>query len=110
MNTMSPLATRMCSLLAGLALTISVPTFAAEEPQPEPFETPGEPDPDAKVDDELEEVIVYATSGQLVAGLHAESELEAEGIAAYGANTVGDLLSKVAPDVDNTEQGPVILI
>ncbi len=31
-------------------------------------------------------------------------------MAAYGANTVGDLLAQVAPDVDNTEEGPVILI
>jgi hypothetical protein len=43
-------------------------------------------------------------------GLHAESELDAEGIAAYGANSVGDLLARVSPDVDNTEQGPLILV
>jgi hypothetical protein len=58
----------------------------------------------------LEEVIVYGTSGELILGLHAESELDATGISAYGANTVGDLLAKVSPDVDNSEQGPLILV
>jgi iron complex outermembrane receptor protein len=103
MNTMSPLATRMCCLLAGLTLIISLPTFAAEAPLPEP-------EPEVVENGELEEVIIYATSGQLVAGVVAESELDEAGIAAYGANSIGDLLAQVAPNVDNSEQGPIILI
>jgi hypothetical protein len=59
---------------------------------------------------ELDEVIVYGNDGSVVEGISAESELDAAGIAAYGANTVGDLLGMVAPDVDNTAEGPVILI
>jgi hypothetical protein len=113
MNTMSPLATRMCSLLAGLALFFSAPAFAAEAPPPEPPEAAPElPDgePDLVEDGELAEVVIYATSGELVAGMHAESELDEAGIAAYGANTIGDLLNQVAPNVDNSEEGPVILI
>jgi iron complex outermembrane receptor protein len=117
MNTMSPFATWMCSLVAGLAVFLSPPAAAAEAPPPEPPETTQEtpdsrpaPDTDGVADVELEEVIIYATSGELVAGMHAESELDEAGIAAYGANTVGDLLSQVAPNVDNSEQGPVILI
>jgi iron complex outermembrane recepter protein len=114
MKTMSPLATWMCRLLAGLTLTLTIPlpAVAAEAPPPEPIEAPGElpaPAPEA-AEEELEEVIIYATSGEVVAGVHAESELKEEGIAAYGANTVGELLNQVAPDVDNSEQGPVILI
>jgi iron complex outermembrane recepter protein len=102
----------MCSLFAALVLTIATPAFPAEAPPPEPISVPGEPPaPTSEVaEDELEEVIIYATSGELVAGVHAESELKEEGIAAYGANTVGELLNQVAPDVDNSEQGPVILI
>lgn len=112
---MSPLATRMCSLLAGLALATSpLPASAAEPPPPaveDVLEETPAPEEEGEVIDELEEVIIYATSGELVAGLHAESELDEAGVAAYGANTIGDLLAKVAPNVDNaSEEGPVILI
>lgn len=58
----------------------------------------------------LDEVVVYGTDGRLIEGMYAESELDEAAMAAYGANTVGDLLAQVAPDVDNTEEGPVILI
>ncbi|MEO8315317.1 MAG: hypothetical protein ABI645_11030 [Pseudomonadota bacterium] len=110
---MSPLATRMCSLLAGLAiLTSPLPAAAAEAPPPELEEKSDEsPAPEPEIaEGELEEVVIYAPSGELVAGLHAESELEEKSISAYGANSVGELLAKVAPDVDNSDQGPVILI
>jgi iron complex outermembrane recepter protein len=112
MDKMSPLTTRMCSLLAGLALA-ATPALPAETTPAEP-ETPRESaDPESKakeVLDELEEVIIYGTSGELVAGLFAESELGEQDIAAYGANSVGELLAQVAPNVDNSAEGPVILI
>jgi iron complex outermembrane receptor protein len=97
--------TRMCSLLAGLVLTLCTAATAGEAPAVAP-----EPEAAAEQLEELAEVIVYGTSGELIVGLHAESELDADGIAAYGANTVGELLNQVAPDVDNSEQGPIILI
>ena len=101
---MSSLATRMCSLLAGLALAASFPVLSAETPA-------SKPDVDnVEGLEQLPEVVVYGTSGELIMGLHAESELDATGISAYGANTVGDLLAKISPDVDNTEQGPLILV
>lgn len=58
----------------------------------------------------LDEVVVYGTDGKLITGMQAESELDATAIAAYGADTIGDLLSQVAPDVNNTQDGPIILI
>jgi iron complex outermembrane recepter protein len=105
-------ATRMCGLLAGLALVFTFPVSGAETPPPEAEEQSGEStDTEAEaIDGELEEVIIYATSGELVAGLRAESELDEAGISAYGANSISDLLSQVAPNVDNSEQGPIILI
>ncbi|MET0279667.1 MAG: hypothetical protein ABW278_00895, partial [Steroidobacteraceae bacterium] len=59
---------------------------------------------------ELEEVVVYGNDGKLVTGMQAESQLDADGIAAYGADTVGELLSQLTQDIDNTEEGPIILI
>lgn len=106
---MSLLTTRMCGLLAGLAL-VCFPTVAAETTPPEPAEVPEQSPPSGKKDELLEEVVIYGTNGELVAGLFAESELGEQDIAAYGANTVGELLSQVAPDVDNSAEGPVILI
>jgi iron complex outermembrane recepter protein len=106
--------TRMCGLLAGLMLALCGAATAAEPPASTPEEPRDSRDTAAKLVDEhleeLAEVIVYGTSGELIVGLHAESELDAEGIAAYGANTVGELLNQVAPDVDNSEQGPLILV
>jgi hypothetical protein len=106
------LATWMCGLVSGLALAICNPALAAEAPTPEPLEAP-ETAPPAEPEaepDPMDEVIVYGTSGRLIAGVRAESELDEDGIAAYGANSIGDLLSQVAPNVDNSEQGPIILI
>ena len=99
---MSPLVTRMCTLLAGLTLATLVPAQGAEAP----------PEDAARsvVARELEEVVIYATSGEVVAGIYAESELDEAGIAAYGANTVGDLLTQISPDVDNSAEGPIILV
>ncbi len=115
---MTQLCTRMCCLLAGIAcLIVQWPARGADEPgsqtaQPASPETesPAVAQADTEGLDQLEEVIIYGTNGKLVAGLQPESEVDAAGIAAYGANTVGDLLSQVAPDVDGSEQGPVILI
>ncbi len=53
-----------------------LPALAAEAPAPEPEATQESrapaTDPEDRKLDELAEVIVYATSGQLVAGLHAD--------------------------------------
>lgn len=106
---MTPLRTRMCCLITGLSGTLAMGAVEGAEAEPE---EPAEVElPQISEDpNQLEEVVVYGTSGRLVAGLHAETELGEEDLAAYGANTVGDLLSKVVPDIDSTEQGPVILI
>ncbi len=99
---MSPLVTRMCCLLAAFALPDSLTALAAEAPATETQSRTR--------DRELEEVVIYATSGEVVAGIYAESELDEAGIAAYGANTVGDLLNQISPDVDNSAEGPIILV
>lgn len=59
---------------------------------------------------ELDEVVVYGNDGKLITGMQAESQLDVGDIAGYGANTIGELLNQVTQDVDNTEEGPIILI
>lgn len=58
------------------------------------------------------EIVVIGMRGQadLLSGLNAEAELDEGGIAAYGHDTVGDLLGEVLRQADNTEEGPVVLI
>jgi hypothetical protein len=91
----------MWCVVAGVGLLVVAPAILAAQAQAATEET---------AEAEFEEVVVYGTDGEVIAGIYAESELGAEGIAAYGANTVADLLGQVAPDVDNSEEGPVILI
>ncbi len=98
---MSMQVTRMCGLLTGLLLAFCGAAHAAETAAAGAAAAPDSGGTASKLVDEhleeLAEVIVYGTSGELIVGLHAESELDAEGIAAYGANTVGELLNQVAP-------------
>jgi len=44
------------------------------------------------------------------ADLRADSEIDENGIAAYGVDTVGDLLGVIAGETDPSGEGPVILI
>jgi hypothetical protein len=57
-----------------------------------------------------EAIIVYGERNMgAIAGLRADSQLDENGIAAYGADTVGELLGALAVD-DVTAEGPYILI
>lgn len=102
----------ICCLLAHFPATAAEP---AGPPATEPASAPAASataakDAPAEELDELKEVVIYGTNGKLVAGLQVESELSEDDIGTYGANSIGDLLSQVAPDVDNSSEGPVILI
>jgi len=62
--------------------------------------------------DDPNKIIVY---GQLpvfevLNGLRAESQLDENGIASYGVDTVGDLLVHVLRQADRSGEGPVVLI
>jgi iron complex outermembrane receptor protein len=103
---------RRAILLCCTLLLLLLPLLQVVAGEPAVATTTGSTTMSAEDEDlvELDEVIVYGNDGKRVEGISSESELDAAGIAAYGANTVGDLLGMVAPDVDNTEEGPVILI
>src|SRR5687768_10317417 len=97
--------TRLLAAICG-ALTL-FPVVAAEPAAPAATEAAPLKDDELEI---LDEVIVYGTDGKVVEGIQAESELDEATLAAYGANTVGDLIGQVAPDVDNSAEGPVILV
>lgn len=98
-------AVKAYCVLACLLFAVARPTIAAEAEAP---------NANAKKADStevvFEEVVVYGTDGKLITGMQAETELDAAAIAAYGANTIGDLLTQLAPEVDNTQEGPIILV
>jgi len=57
------------------------------------------------------EIVVYGERQQDVfAGLMAETELDENDIAAYGFDTISDLLNEIAGEVDASGDGPVVLI
>ncbi|MHA6334565.1 hypothetical protein ACXYL9_12910 [Qipengyuania sp. CAU 1752] len=55
-------------------------------------------------------VVIGERQRDLFAGLVAESEFDENEIAAYGFDTIGDLLDQIASEVDISGQGPVVLI
>ncbi len=104
---MDATAVKAACLFACLALLAAHPSFAAESPTATPVKEAASQEADAPV---FDEVVVYATDGKVITGMQAEAELDAAAIAAYGANTIGDLLTQLAPEVENTEEGPIILV
>lgn len=59
---------------------------------------------------EFAELVVFGTDGRQVDGLVVETALDETDLAAYGADSVGELLAQLTADVDGTEEGPVILV
>lgn len=57
------------------------------------------------------EIVVYGERlRDLFAGILADDEIGENDIAAYGFDTVGELINEVAREADNGNEGPVILI
>lgn len=58
------------------------------------------------------EIVVFGIRAEDsgLSGMLAESQIDANGIAAYGLDTVGDLLGEVVLRFNATDDGPVILI
>src|SRR6185369_13802651 len=103
---MDATAVKAACLRACLALLATSPSFAAETVAPSATDAASSESAEPVFD----EVVVYGTDGKLITGIQAEAELDAAAVAAYGANTIGDLLAQLAPEVDNTEEGPIILV
>jgi hypothetical protein len=57
-----------------------------------------------------DDIIIYASRQGVLPGVAPENELNEQDIAAYGADTVGDLLDQVGGAADSSGEGPVILI
>ena len=104
---MDATAVKAACLFVCLVLLAAHPSFAAEGEAATPVKEVAADEAEAPV---FDEVVVYATDGKLITGMQAEAELDAAAVAAYGANTIGDLLTQLAPEVDNTEEGPIILV
>jgi iron complex outermembrane receptor protein len=88
-------------LIAGLPTVMTSPSLAsAGEMTDEPPAT------------SEREIVIYGLSprANVLAGLRAEAELDENGIAAYGLDTVGDLIGEVLRRVDPSGDGPVVLI
>lgn len=75
----------------GLSFSLAAPVSAAQAP--------------STISDEI------LVIGQRVgSGLRADREVDENGIAAFGVDTVGDLLNAIASEADPSGDGPVILI
>ena len=98
------------------AFPVAVDARATDGPPPFPFaamppatadQTDGPQDqPPGTADD----IIIYASRQGVLPGVAPENELNEADIAAYGANSVGDLLDDVGGAADSSGEGPVILI
>lgn len=104
------------SCLLCIVLPISVDAQASDGPRPFPFaatppaaadQTDGPQDQQPQTADDI---IIYASRQGVLPGVAPENELNEQDIAAYGADTVGDLLDQVGGAADSSGEGPVILI
>src|SRR5690606_26749990 len=93
---MTRAARAVYSLLVAAALIAPTHVLAAAA-SPEPASVPVSLETDDVEMDVLDEIVVYGTDGKVVEGLYAEAELGEADVAAYGADTVGDLIAQVAP-------------
>ena len=92
---------KLWPVLAGLPLAgIAVPVRAAEE---QDSALPSEPR-------EGEIIVLGERQRDIFAGIVAETEFDENAIAAYGFDSVGELLEQVFGEVDPTGEGPVVLI
>ena len=64
--------------------------------------------PEVERDDR--ELIVIGQRPDIFLGILPENELDENDIAAYGFNTIGDLVQEVSRELDPTGEGPVVLI
>src|SRR4051812_30586063 len=104
------------SCLLCIALPISVAAQASDGPPPFLF-TAGPPatgdktgSPQDQPPQTADDIIIYASRQGVLPGVAPENELNEQDIAAYGADTVGDLLDQVGGAADSSGEGPVILI
>lgn len=103
------------SCLLCIALPISVDAQTADGPPPFLFAaTPAAADkadgPQDQPPQTVDDIIVYGSRQGVLPGVPPENELNEADIAAYGADTVGDLLDQVGGAADSSGEGPVILI
>jgi len=97
-------------------LPIAFDARATDGPPPFPFAA-GSPATGDKSDgpqdqspQTADDIIIYASRQGVLPGVAPENELNEQDIAAYGADTVGDLLDQVGGAADSSGEGPVILI
>lgn len=59
-----------------------------------------------------DEIVVLGQRGMtdVLENLQPEDELNEDDIAAYGVDSVGDLLEQIATEVDDSDDGPVVLV
>ncbi len=99
-----------------IALPVSVVAQASDGPPPfliaaGPPTTGDKADgPQDQTPQTADDIIVYASRQGVLPGVPPENELSEQDIAAYGADTVGDLLDQVGGAADSSGEGPVILI
>ena len=92
--------TRLAAPLLASLCSVALPPAAAraaEAAAPEPADPPGT-------------IIVYGERSPSLSALRADDELDADAIAAYGADTVGDLLDSLGGALRGDPDGPFVLI
>ncbi len=92
-----------CSATA--AAQVSTPTAS---PAAGPLPTPVNAADRAPRTDDRDDIIVTARRGDAV--VPPETELGADDIAAYGADTIAELLGVIAPLIDGSGRAPVLLV
>jgi hypothetical protein len=93
---------RALCLLSVAAFSLAGPAWADDQQQSQPTPQNQDQGPNG--------ILVLGQIPQVIVGLQPEDELDENDIAAYGANTLGEVIGEVSDEIDPLRQGTVVLI
>jgi iron complex outermembrane receptor protein len=89
---------RVLWLLSAATVVVARPVLGQDEP--------GDPLPTA----DERQIVVIGQRPEVFVGITPETELDENDIAAYGFNSIGDLIQEISREVDPSGEGPVVLL
>lgn len=107
----SPMTPPLRSVPLVLSLIVAGWSAGAQAGEPGARDrTAGEGQPSGDQEDGENTIVVIGRRQEVLAGIPTEDSIDEASIAAYGLDTIGDLLEEIAAQVGGTREDPIILV